>query len=386
MRHSRTLVVCAAAVVIGALSPVPWRLVTVRALPQASTGSNQVQAAPAGQRFGAKPGERGATFYAFEGQAVRVTSRFADATVVADRMFDGDLQARVADRSGNEVARFKVDRIDGATSVLQYTPADGSLFQAYGEPGAAATLDWANRQAYSLWKDGVSSAAAGLEWQAGLMRPKGAAKRDVGRDVIELHTEWANGLAAKASRRTVQPYQPLKGRSVSGEVLVTRLTQDGTDIGTLNWFTEARLLMWDLPGLTKGYLAPEHLKEFGGWPFAPDMTWLNIQALAFQHYKTLIQKQGFVARNQPGLPARIAQFFAPTLHANEEGCDGLHWLDGTLLRYCCDIHDLCYEKFGCNARSWWQFWSSWRCEYCNAWVVVCFLDGGIDWSDRGMIK
>ena len=45
------------------------------------------------------------------------------------------------------------------------------------------------------------------------------------------------------------------------------------------------------------------------------------------------------------------QFVAPTLSANEPGCDGLHWLDGTVFRYCCDVHDLCYAKVGCTYRA-----------------------------------
>jgi len=64
------------------------------------------------------------------------------------------------------------------------------------------------------------------------------------------------------------------------------------------------------------------------------------------------------------------------VQANEPGCDGLHWLDGTVLRFCCDVHDRCYEKYGCSSRSWWQFWSSWTCDLCNAGAVFCFAGGG----------
>ena len=50
--------------------------------------------------------------------------------------------------------------------------------------------------------------------------------------------------------------------------------------------------------------------------------------------------------------------------------------DGTVLRFCCDVHDRCYEKYGCSSRSWWQFWSSWTCDLCNAGAVFCFAGGG----------
>lgn len=375
--------------VLAALAwPVPWRLATLKAVPQA--GGTAVRPAPPGQRFGGKPGVRGATYYAFEGQAVRVTTRFADATVVGRRAFDGDIESTMNDSSGRELARFKVDAVDSATTVLRFTPADGAAVHAYAEPSVRPTLDWANRQAYSLWRD---SAGAGdvdnfsLEWRGDLIRRKNAARDDASANPASVELEWANGFSASAVRKATREYEPIKGRKVSGEVLVTHLNRSGVEIGTLNWFSGSGLLMWDLPGLTKGYVAPEHLKDFGGWPFTPDLTWLNIQAYAFQHFKTLIQKQGFVARSGPSSwPGRIIQFVAPTLMANEPGCDDLHWLDGTVLRFCCDVHDLCYEKNGCTQKSWWQFWSSWTCTACNTWVVMCFMTGDGTWSQIGMVK
>ena len=109
----------------------------------------------------------------------------------------------------------------------------------------------------------------------------------------------------------------MKNHTVNGEVLITHLYQAGTEIGSLNWFPSAGLLTWDLPGLTRGFIAPEHLKDFGGWPFAPDMHWLNLQAFAFQHYKSLIKSRGFVAQGPSNWPGRVMQFFAPTLRADE---------------------------------------------------------------------
>jgi hypothetical protein len=373
------------AVLVGGLAlPVPWRLATVRAVPQA--GGSAVRPAPAGQRFGGKPGVRGATYYAFEGQAVRVTTTFDDATVVGRRAFDGDIDTTLSDRSGREVASFKVDAVDAATTVLQYTPFDGGGVRAFGEPTVRPTLDWSTRQAYSLWKERVASSTDALEWRGGLMRRKGGARDDAAANATASEVEWSDGLLARSVRKSVKNYQPLKDRTVSGDVLVTHLYRGGTEIGTLNWFAGSGLLMWDLPGLTRGYVAPEHLKEFGGWPFTPDLEWLNMQAYAFQHFKTLLQKQGFVARGPSSWPARIAQFFAPTLSANEPGCDDLHWLDGTILRFCCDVHDLCYEKNGCSSRSWWQFWTSWTCDACNAWVVICFVTGDGTFSSIGLMK
>jgi len=162
--------------------------------------------------------------------------------------------------------------------------------------------------------------------------------------------------------------------------MVSRLTKDGVAAGIVNWIPEDGVLMWDLPGLSKSYVAPEHLMaDYGGWPFTPDMEWLNLQTIAFHHYKTLIDQQHFVAKQrhgQPGWLARLSQRLVPTLSANEEGCDDLHWLDDTVLRFCCDVHDYCYERSACASSSWWQWWSSWSCDACNIWVIRCFVSGG----------
>ena len=106
--------------------------------------------------------------------------------------------------------------------------------------------------------------------------------------------------------------------------------------------------------MSQGYISAEHLKDFGGWPFVPDAAWVNLQTIAFYHFKTLIDQKGFVAQKDGGcgvgrgssVASKLLNFFEPTLSANEPGCDGLHWLDGTVLRYCCDVHDMCYERTG----------------------------------------
>ena len=388
MRH-KALGVCAVTVIIGLAWPTSWQLATVKAVAQGvtggGTGSGVVRAAPAGQRFGGKPGVRGATYYAFEGQAVRVTTEFGDATVVATRSVDGDVETTIRDRAGRETGKFTVDTIDATTNVLRYVPADGAAIQAFGEPSVHPTLDWANRQAYSLSRDRPAGVEA-LEWRGDVMRRRGAPQDTSASDPKATETEWGNGMSARSERRSSRPHQ-FAGHAVGGEVLVTHLRHNGTDLGTLNWYPDGQIFAWDLPGLTSGFIAPEHLQTISqGWPFIPDMTWLNIQAFAFHHYKTLIQRQGFVARNEPGWPARLMQFFAPTLRANEEGCDDLHWLDGEVLRFCCDVHDFCYEKNGCSSRSWWQFWSNWSCSACNTWVIVCFASGAGTISQIGMQK
>jgi hypothetical protein len=118
----------------------------------------------------------------------------------------------------------------------------------------------------------------------------------------------------------------------------------------------------------------ERMKDLGGWTFVPDLAWANVQTYAFHYFHTLVNTQGFVAATAPAARPwlrRLVDAVAPTLHANEPGCDGLHWLDGSIFRPCCDIHDRCYEKYGCSWKSWWEWWSGWKCVACNAGLTIC---------------
>lgn len=367
--------------VVGLLCLTPWRPI-VTAGPQAP--ANAVRPAPAGQRFAATPGQKGATDYWLESQTARLTTRFDDATVaVAERGADGNFETTLTDAAGRDVGRFKVHRVSaagGGESVLQYFSQAGPALQVYGDQSVRPTLQWANAQAYLLLKDRVGSDAATLEWQNGVMRRKGMPRRDVERQVTELRTEWAHGLSATMTRRTAVNVKWGKDRLLNGEVLVSRLLKDDVQIGSVNWFVKEKLLVWDIPGVTRGSLAAEHLKDYGGWPFTPDAEWLNLQTIAFYHFKTVMDQQGLVAKRRApeSWLARLMNFFVAPVLADDPGCDGLHWLDGTVLRYCCDNHDFCYEKSGCTSSSWWQVWSSWTCDVCNASAVRCFLDGGFE--------
>lgn len=373
VRHRNLMMTVAACgmVMVGAFS--------VRAARLPVHGNAPVQLIAPNQPIAVPPGQKGATYYWLESQTIRQTTRFADLTATAERGPYGALNTVLTDPAGNEVGRFKVDWADGIHVRLRYVHASGSVLQAAGDPSVRPTLDWANQQAYHLWKDRVEPGRTQLEWQNGMMRPKGAAPRDAGREIVALETEWTGGLSAQTVRKFVSHHQALPGRFVDGEALAARLIDgSGGEAGVGYWYAQSQLLVWSVPGLnTSGFIGPEHLRaNYGGWPFAPDMAWMNLQMVAFHHFKTLINTQRFVARVRTP-PNRVLQFFAPTVIADEAGCDDLHWLDGTVLRYCCDDHDRCYEKAGCSASSWWKFWSSWLCDYCNEEAIRCFLRGGV---------
>ncbi|HMF93688.1 MAG TPA: hypothetical protein VKE96_05315 [Vicinamibacterales bacterium] len=380
MKTHRTVMIgfalLAAAVVVPA-----WRAQPLRASQPAQGG---VRTAPAGVRLGGKPGQKGETYYSFEAQGTRHTTRYVDAIAVAERSVEGDFVTRLSDLQGNEIAQFRVDRIDGVNDVVQYSPRAGKPLRAFTDAVVRPTLDWSNHQAYSLWKDGVISDNVALEWKNQVIRRRGAHSRDEGKEFVELQTDSMGGFSTKTSRRAVRDPDLQPGRRLRGEVFVTQLAKNGAEVGVLKWVPESQTLIWSMPGLTEGFIAADHLKEYGGFPFVPDPAWLNVQALAFHHFKSQMQKTGFVAQQQPRRwSERALGFFMPTVLANEPGCDGLHWLDGTVFRFCCDIHDRCYEASGCNWKSWWQFWNSWTCDICNSFAISCFMGGGGGGAGRG---
>jgi hypothetical protein len=353
--------------------------------PQQSARGDEVRVVPNGQRAGSTPGQKGATYYALEGQSTRVTTTFADGSVAdAVRGVDGDIVATLRDVYGNEVHRVRVDRKDGANDVVQYLRPSDDPVQMLLDPSVHPTLDWLNRQSRLFQRDNVTS-GAGLRWKNGVIRAdRGQPEGDELATVRSIETIWPNGLSASTRRVPSKAGDTFDGKPVRGDVLVTTLLRDGVRIGTANYLTFERIFAWKIDGVTEGDITNEQLTpRYGGWLFRPDMTWMNLQTLGMYQWKTAINAKRFVAEKQkPTLLGRIAGFFVPVVHADEVGCDGLHWLDGTNYRYCCDVHDYCYAKNGCNSTTWWKVWTSWICDECNMDAVWCFAGGGTGHGPR----
>jgi len=376
------LAVSCAILVTGALAWPKASASPAQSRGQGQAGSAAVTLLPPGQRQAGNPGEKGATYYALEAQTTRLTTRFKDGhAAVTERGLAGDVTTTLRDQGGNERAKLRVTRIDAAHDTVTFDPITAPVFQAASDPAIVKpTLDWATRQAYSLTKDGV----ANLVWDHGVMRSRNAAPRDFESDVQEVETIWANGLTATMSRQDYSRRQIAPGHFVSGPALVSSLRQNGVVVGTAVWFERDRAFAYHLPQLMPAGMTvifESDLKElYGGWPFTPDTTWINLQVIATHHFKTLVAKNGTIARNcsQPA-PTRIAkltEFFMPTLSANEAGCDYMHHLDGGVLRDCCDTHDRCFAKSGCTQSTFWVWWRSWSCDLCNLEVVWCFFVNG----------
>jgi hypothetical protein len=303
-----------------------------------------------------------------------VRTRFADAVAVAERGADGRLSTRVTDLVGNEVATLRVHRVDAHNDSLEFTTPDGIARHALRRQGLRTSLDWSNLQAYSLWKDRAGLDRSSLEWQDTLIRPTGAGRRDIGTEALQTDTEWTGGFSATVTRKTGTHTSYVTKRQTTGVVYISAFRRDGVEIGFSQWWPQEQAFAWSFPGLTEGYVDASRLQKNGGWTFAPDMAWLNTQNLAFQQFHALVNLRGAVSERRDGWLEKIGAFIAPTLLANEPGCDYLHWLDQSIFRPCCDSHDLCYgkEEPACGWSSWWMWWSSWQCTQCNLWAVFCF--------------
>ena len=318
--------------------------------------------------------DRGATFRWLEERAIRVTTTFTDAVATTERIAGGDLRTLLTDAAGRELGEFDVDRVAAGSDVLTFKKDGQQVVRAGGRAGPPPSLDWSNRQAYAMWKDKAEDPSKPLEWQADLIRARGSATIDFHRDTLSMKTDWGEGVVAVASRSAGQRPHPATGAPSRGTAFESRLLRDNIEVGRSRWYPEERVYVWSVPGLTKGYLDAERMKDLGGWTFTPDLAWTNVQTYAFHYFHTLIATQGFVSEAKPAARpwlARIADALVPAVYANEAGCDGFHWLDYTIFRPCCDAHDRCYEKYGCTWRTWWEPWSSWRCTGCNIGVTIC---------------
>ena len=346
----------------------------------AAQGNVAVQMIPGGQKQVGNPGEKGATYYALEAQSRQVKTTFHDGHVAtSERGFSGTVTTTVHDSAGNERSKMKVLPVDVGHATVSFQPTDdANPVQMMSDPSVARpTLDWSAKQAYRLTKDGTKN----LVWDKGHMRAKAARPVDPESEVKEVETVWQDGLVAKVTRN-VRPRRELApGLALGGRTLETELTQHGVFAGSSIWFEQDQAYVFYVAGLmdkAQAITAKEMNENFGGWTFTPDTTWMNLQLIATHHFKTQVAKNGFVAKHEGGgcqsapAPSRVAQFFFPTVLADDAGCDRMHWLDGGIFRGCCDSHDRCYARAGCSERSWWQVWSSWTCDMCNMEAVWCF--------------
>lgn len=373
------------------VAAVPLALLLFTTTARTAQKPDGVRLVPSGQSAAGTPGKKGATYYALERRSARVTTEFLDGNIaVAERSLDDDITTNLRTSFGVDINRVRVNRKGGgAEDSVQYIRPGNESIQAVVDGGdTPPTLDWLNRQSHHFYEDSVTS-PNNLRWQNGSIRRNGAGADDdamtEAQTVRTIETEWSNGLSAKTRRVHLKPGDQFDGKSVSGDVLVTTVSKNGARVGVANYFVNERIYAWKMPGVAEGLISTAHLTpRYGGWLFTPDMTWMNLQALGF--YEWGLAKPAATTRAasacvvKPTLLQRLANLVSPAVHAagvkDDPGCDDLHWLDGSTFRNCCDIHDLCYEKYGCTSSSWWRVWTSWNCDRCNGSAVWCFAGGG----------
>lgn len=321
----------------------------------------------------------GSTYAELEAQVTRLTTQFVDAYAITQRTPTGDLETVLYTADGAKLTALSVavaDRVvelEGAGGAKSAVPFELTL-----DP---PTSDWANVQIYNVWRDleaektsskgsGAPAREPSWEWRENYLRlvqsKDGgaiAAKADNDRAedrILGVMTRFGD-VEAVSTRQGM----PATGLAKDGNAAIlptfsTRLVDQrtGQPLGRASWFETTKTFAWNLPGLTSGFVNEQRMEQ--SFPFQPNQAWSNIQVFGFWQMHLAL-----AVRNSNDPYAK-----------NEPGCDGLHWLDNTVFRPCCDRHDLCYEKYGCSASSWWFFGSSWRCIHCNLSVVFCFLTGG----------
>lgn len=296
----------------------------------------------------------GTTYEILDAQALRVTTEFNDAYAVTVRLDNGDLETKLFAESPE-------------TPVMEMTYQFAKKILAIGGEQALKiantreihlTADWANAQAYNMWRDQYSLGnppmkSENLQWKGDFVRPTGVREPDnrALRNIQTVVTEFENAIAISQNvEKGNFLWEPEVSKKSLGMPTFQTLIQDATSgetLGRLQWDRKNQMLSWDFLEGTSAGINAEVLPD--GWTFEPNPAWANIQAKGFVD---------FFARNKAAA-------------LNDPGCDGLHWLDGTIFRLCCDLHDLCYEYFGCTAKSWF-FQGKWQCILCNGGVVVCF--------------
>lgn len=279
----------------------------------------------------AQPSAMGARFDSIERQAEKIVTVVGGVYVVTSRTADGAL-TDVLDRSGQSVFQKRL-----RTATAEEVVHGGAL----------------NARVFSLWQ-----------------RRQEATHR---RDEVELEPEPpVLGVTTVYPGYVAESRLTTKADAINGQLptFITRLWDRKTheNIGVLAWYEDDEALVWRIDGLGEGEATPALMKK--PWPHHPDMAWANVQIYSLLlSYESKPRPKGLVA-------AATASIRANDICPGDPGCTGLHWLDGTILRWCCDEHDRCYETQTpcCSASSWiWWFGDNWSCVPCNIAVVECFL-------------
>lgn len=318
--------------------------------------------------------DMGEAYRSLDQQAFMMSSEFPDATVVTRRQNDGGLITEVNSLDGKVVSRWEIPP-SGPITVSD--PGLANEVSQVARPEFEPSMDWANLQALSLWRDlrqsqrqhDVAMDAAQLTWSGSLLRPwqlttLGASNsstraKELAHEVLALSAHFQTDSGVELVMQSVRHHPPAtrgkKETTTAYANFTTKILDPATSaqLGILRWFDDSQVLVWDLPGVTTGWIDPERQRQ--PYPFEPDLAWGAVQAFGFWQANAVDSLKTSLKLQIP------------------DGCTGLHWLDGTVYKKCCDDHDLCYAAEGCTAWSWFIIGAGWSCIQCNIDVVYCFL-------------
>lgn len=217
-------------------------------------------------------------------------------------------------------------------------------------------------------------------------------------DIEVQITVSTNGAAESNVMYPARPSDPIKtatGGTLSYNAMVHH---ESGYVGELVWQHEDRTLSWHLEGITEGWVDDSRIP--GGMRFDPSLRWAASQSYLFWLNRDLYAEIGMEPMyrfpndesdtssqiNLEGITPGDSPPDVISLHRGDkcdnedwyDGCSGLHWLDDTFFRPCCDTHDHCFRhpndpSADCGWKSWIFFWKRWDCTWCNVKVVACFV-------------
>jgi len=292
-----------------------------------------------------------------------VTTHFRDAEVTTARMVDGKLETSIRLRDGREASRT-LSQPQELRLVKGHPIATAAQESVYVD---LQPLDAVNADRYLAWKDGnVSARKPFAKIPSALMASAGPVEMSEAGDVLWIKSR-SRGLEA-FSRIGGSGY--LNGRELPA---FTSVLREGDAIrGIMAWYPKAEKLVFQ----NESHHEPVQVSAKDlpkGWSFNPNMAWANIQLLSFAKSADSHRK----VTTGSGLHI---------IALNDPGCDGLHWLDDTIFRDCCDMHDACYYKEdpNCTVYSWW-FQGSWSCVQCNINAILCFAIHVLQCENEGCV-
>lgn len=305
--------------------------------------------------------EMGPRYDAMDALALRVRTTFADASARSVRESDGKIRTELRDSLGVETLL----RLEIAGGQVRVTGMDGGTKAVARKLAVKPTMDWANALAYSLWRDRETlknrpvRERTALRWKDGYLRA-GRGSDDAQQNAFNAEIRSVTTYFDEFVAYTVMRPAPVKGFAPEFAGVLRRASTQEL-VGSIAWYADEQRLTWDVTGGGPGEATPATMGK--AWPFRPNAAWANVQLRSFaQSYADVAERH-----------EREGRLGGVEAH-NSPGCDGLHWLDNSNLRPCCDQHDWCYEARtpNCTYHSWWWWRGNWSCVACNIKVILCF--------------